>query len=240
MSSGAFGGFRSGSRATVVPNVFFTSLFPQIGSPAELYVCCYLFFVFGRKRSGQPCTSASELLQERPLLDALRRVSEDPERALREGLAHALRRGMLLKVRGTNGAEDGYVLNTESAGRQRQEPGRAQEDDAALADTGGSPSSQERPNIYTLYEQNIGSLMPLLIDDLDEAEQAYPAEWIEAAFREAVANNRRSWRYISRILERWSIEGPNYEASGRRAPLNPPGRRRTIGGPYRRVVERRD
>ncbi len=65
----------------------------------------------------------------------------------------------------------------------------------------------QRPDIYTLYEQNIGPLTPILSERLREAEQSYPAEWVEAAFTEAVNYNRRSWAYISRILENWAIEG---------------------------------
>ncbi len=65
----------------------------------------------------------------------------------------------------------------------------------------------ERPSVYTLYEQNIGLLTPILAERLQEAEGRYPVEWIEAAFEEAVANNKRSWRYIERILERWAAEG---------------------------------
>ncbi|MEI6044820.1 MAG: DnaD domain protein, partial [Chloroflexota bacterium] len=65
----------------------------------------------------------------------------------------------------------------------------------------------QRPDIYTLYEQNIGSLTPILSERLREATQLYPAEWVEAAFTEAVNYNRRSWAYISRILENWAIDG---------------------------------
>ena len=31
-------------------------------------------------------------------------------------------------------------------------------------------------------------------DELREAENLYPASWIEDAFREAVEQNKRSWR----------------------------------------------
>jgi DNA replication protein len=65
----------------------------------------------------------------------------------------------------------------------------------------------ERPNVYTLYEQNIGLLTPIVAEKLQEAEGHYPVEWINAAFEEAVLNNKRNWRYIERILERWTIEG---------------------------------
>lgn len=65
----------------------------------------------------------------------------------------------------------------------------------------------ERPSIYALYEQNIGLLTPILAEKLQDAERRYPQGWIEDAFVEAVTNNKRSWRYIERILERWEAEG---------------------------------
>jgi DnaD/phage-associated family protein len=64
-----------------------------------------------------------------------------------------------------------------------------------------------RPDIYTLYEQNIGALTPILSERLREAENLYPAAWIEEAFAEAVNYNRRSWAYIIRILENWVTNG---------------------------------
>jgi len=65
----------------------------------------------------------------------------------------------------------------------------------------------DRPNIFVLYEQNIGLLSPLLADELKDAADQYPEEWIEAAFREAVQNNKRKWSYIRAILRRWETEG---------------------------------
>ena len=65
----------------------------------------------------------------------------------------------------------------------------------------------ERPNIFVLYEQNIGLLSPLIADELKDAADQYPAEWIEAAFREAVQHNKRKWNYIRAILRRWETEG---------------------------------
>ncbi|HLI08319.1 MAG TPA: DnaD domain protein [Ktedonobacteraceae bacterium] len=65
----------------------------------------------------------------------------------------------------------------------------------------------ERPNIFVLYEQNIGLLSPLIAEELKEAADRYPAEWIEAAFREAVMYNKRNWKYIRAILRRWETEG---------------------------------
>ncbi len=65
----------------------------------------------------------------------------------------------------------------------------------------------DRPNIFTLYEQHIGLLTPLIAEDLKDAMHQYPADWIEAAFREAMFNNKRTWKYIRAILRRWETEG---------------------------------
>ena len=58
----------------------------------------------------------------------------------------------------------------------------------------------ERPNIFRLYEENIGPLTPLIAEMLRDAEKTYPADWIEEAFKIAVENNVRRWRYIEAIL----------------------------------------
>src|SRR5215212_6394728 len=65
----------------------------------------------------------------------------------------------------------------------------------------------QRPSIFSLYEQNVGLLTPLLAEQLAEAERQYPPEWIEAAFTEAVNHNKRNWSYIRRILESWEQGG---------------------------------
>lgn len=65
----------------------------------------------------------------------------------------------------------------------------------------------EQPNIFVLYEQNIGLLTPMIASQLEDAADHYPSEWIEAAFSEAVQRNKRNWKYINAILRRWETEG---------------------------------
>jgi DNA replication protein len=72
-----------------------------------------------------------------------------------------------------------------------------------------------RPNIFVLYEQNIGLLQHLIADELLEAEREYPAQWIEEAFRLAAEANVRRWSYVRAILERWATEGKRDETSRR-------------------------
>ncbi len=62
-------------------------------------------------------------------------------------------------------------------------------------------------SIYRMYEDLCGTLTPWVAAELEEAEAAYPLEWLEAAFKEAALQNVRRWRYVARILECWRLEG---------------------------------
>ncbi len=99
-------------------------------------------------------------------------------------------------------------MNTET---DRQAVARIQSGELKLAglQTKEIPANipEAQPDIFRLYEDNIGMLTPMVADELREAEKLYPAEWMRDAFKEAVINNKRNWRYIARILERWTTEG---------------------------------
>jgi DnaD/phage-associated family protein len=108
-------------------------------------------------------------------------------------------------------------MNTESDRRALAKIQSGELDLGALPKGEPYPVSPEQPNVFTLYEQNIGMLTPMIAEELKEAEKTYPASWIEDAFKEAVDLNKRSWRYISRILERWAAEGKDDGEPGRGA-----------------------
>ena len=65
----------------------------------------------------------------------------------------------------------------------------------------------DRPNIFILYEKNMGIITPMMAEELKAAETEYPAGWIEDAIRESVENNVRRWSYAKKILDRWKVEG---------------------------------
>lgn len=70
------------------------------------------------------------------------------------------------------------------------------------------PEEQPRARIFRLYEELCGQTIGSFVyDELKDAQQSYPAEWIEDAFKEAMLNNAKSWKYVRTILERWSREG---------------------------------
>lgn len=215
-----FAGFPSGARATVIPSLFFTEVLPRVDDPDELRVTLYVFFALGRRKGFPRFVTGSELAAETPLLASLG-DGGDPRalERLEHGLRLAVERGIFIRV---DVDQDGrpeslYFLNTPADRRAVDlirhgglSLGRP------LPPPGGAPAS-ERANVYRLYEANIGPLTPLVAEDLKEAERLYPYEWLEEAFKEAAAMNKRSWRYVSRILQRWATEGRGHETPGRGA-----------------------
>lgn len=61
--------------------------------------------------------------------------------------------------------------------------------------------------IFRQYEENIGTLTPMIADEICAALDEYPTAWIQDAIRVAVTYNKRSWAYCRPILERWRREG---------------------------------
>jgi len=211
-----FLGFPDGKQPyTPVPDLFFGELLPEIDHLGELKVTLFVFFLLSQQKGQRPCISGEELASAQRLLDGLASPAISSEEALRDALERAVARRTLLRVTAGEDASqrDWYFVNSEK--------GRQAVDDLLAgkwmpAESGEAVRLQvQRPNIFILYEQNIGPLTPLLAEELGEAEDTYPASWIEDAFREAVELNKRSWRYIQRILERWAAEGRTDETSRR-------------------------
>lgn len=203
-----FPGFPDGRlRFTPVPDVFFSELLPAIDDLAELKVTLHCLWRLHRQRREPRYLSLSELCADGTLLASLDVEDERAVALLEAALARAVTRGTLLRLVDAEGGQAWYFLNSEQG---RQGFAAAQRGEVSLA--GATPGREptllvERPNIYKLYEQNIGLLQPLIADQLRDAEATYPEEWIEEAFRIAVEHNKRAWAYVRGILERWAREG---------------------------------
>jgi DnaD/phage-associated family protein len=199
----AFAGFPDGTRSLPVPSPLLGSLLEQIEDVAELK-CTLRFLWHAAQVAGAPKAVPEAALEADPVLLA---ALGSPE-AVRRGLYLATARGTLLRADGR------YLLHTPQNERavERLAPTRQL---AATAQAATVPAQgTERDNVYALYEANIGMLTPMIADQLREAEEEFPAEWIEAAIREAAERNARSWRYISVILERWGKEGRGIRTHG--------------------------
>lgn len=65
----------------------------------------------------------------------------------------------------------------------------------------------DKPNIYYLYEQNIGPLTPMIAEILTEDAETYPETWLREAMQQAVSRNIRNWKYVQAILISWQEKG---------------------------------
>ena len=234
-----FRGFPAKMQFTALPNLFFSTLLPQISDIAELKVTLYLLATLHRRRGYPRFVSRGELLGSNSLMRGFSREGEPAAEVLARALEMATRRGTILHLALNKGGatEDVYFLNTES---DREAVARIQSGKLSLPGlkAGGQsyPAPEEPPDIFTLYEENIGMLTPMIAEELKEAERLYPADWIRDAVREAVTQNKRKWSYISAILERWSAEGRESGAHRRDSKKQDPDK--YIKGRYGHMVQR--
>jgi DNA replication protein len=196
-----------------LPESFFTQTLPEIQDLSELKVVLYVAHTILRKQ--QPSTSHSEcsVTYSELKTETSRLLPDLSEETLRQALDSAVEHGALSRsTSNMNGVlEDVYSLTV---------------------DSGQSPAV----NTFALYEQNIGIITPMIAEELKEAGKLYPPQWIEEAFKEAVTLNKRSWKYIARILERWASEGKDSGEYKRDIKKDDPDK--YIKGKYGHLVQR--
>lgn len=207
-----FSGFPAKAGVTPIPNLFFSSLLPQISDIAELKVTLNIFWSLYGKRGYPRFTTYRGLLSIKSLMTSLKEGGKPPDEVLGDALEKAVKRGTILHmvVDRDGTPEDVYFLNTES---DRRVVTRIKNGELALAGwKAGGQAYQDietgpPPDIFTLYEENVGMLTPMIAEELKEAEKLYPEDWIREAIKEATKQSVHKWSYISVILERWATEG---------------------------------
>jgi DNA replication protein len=205
-----FKGFPAKMKFTAVPDFFLSKLLPQISDITELKTTLHIFQTLYHKRGYPRFITYKELLGNKSLMSSLKGNTQPPDNILHNALELATRRGTILHLSldRDDTVEDIYFLNTEA---DRQIMAKIQSGELSLsgfkAKEPAYVDTEEPPDIFSLYEQNIGMLTPMIADELRDAEQLYPKTWIRDAIKEAVSFNKRNWRYIAKILENWSAKG---------------------------------
>jgi DNA replication protein len=204
-----FQGFPEGkARQIRIPEAFFRQLLPQIDHLDELKLTLYVFWRLERMEGAFRFLRFRDLLHDADLLGAFGATPAQAQAALADALERAVRRGTLLQAAvSVEGGEEQLIFLNSPRGRAAVES--IQRGEWRFTGDPQQPLTiyQERPNIFQMYESNLGPLTPMIADALRDAETTYPAEWIEDAIRIAVERNKRSWRYVDAILRRWQQEG---------------------------------
>ncbi len=191
----------------------------EIDDPAELKVTLRAVAVLApepNRRGVPPSLTLYDLLGD----SILRQVSVlRDDGAIRQALAASLHRGTLVATR--DRGEIRFFLNDDCCRRYFDKAGLStltatdavghqQAEMASIGSHSAVPTALPRANIFTLYEQHIGTFGHSMAEQLKAAEKEYPAAWIEYAFSIASEHNARSWSYVNTILRRLVREGlPN-------------------------------
>ena len=210
-----FSGFPKGTQYTQAPSPLFGPLLAEIEDLAELK--CTLRAIWRireniRVHKGRRYVSEDELTTDMVLVKGV-----GTPVAIRAAMGHATKRGTFIaRVADAGGGERKvYFLNDESGRKAAIMLEPVSDQDEPTAADEGDEAQAVSPNIFKLYEENVGMLTPLIADQLKDAEETYPWAWIQQAFTIAVNGNKRNWRYIEATLRRWASEGKDDGKPGR-------------------------
>lgn len=201
-SPAPFKGFQEDAATAIrLPKAFFTQLLTQMNDLHQLRLLLYMFWHSEGQQSKVRYFRLDDLSADPALLQMI-----GGQESLQKTLQGLVDLGAVLAADMDWMNEVYYFINSPQ--------GRA----AVLAIEKGEwqevhPDRQpihlvdEEPNIFQLYEENIGVITPMMADILKDDEVTYPATWIREAIRIAVARNVRTWKYVQAILKRWQKEG---------------------------------
>jgi DnaD/phage-associated family protein len=217
----------------LIPATLLSRLIRDVWSPLEVKVVLAIASAGGLR---EPVREESILLDD-GLAAGIRAdgSSRGSVERLLEAIELATARGVIFRLVDEEG--DYWLLLGIDDNRKRIRAGLSPAGDASERWRG--TLRVERPSIFTLYEQNVGLVTPIIADRLVEAIERYPESWVEDAIEEAVAYNRRNWRYIQRILENWASEGRTDEAN-RGDPARDLNRQKHLRGKYAHLFRRHD
>jgi DNA replication protein len=203
-----FTGFEDNEKhSTRIPDQFFSDLLPCIQNINDLKLILYLLWSAFTQGDYGTAFSVEDILFDEQFIKGLSIKEDEVKSLIKKSFEELAKANILIKVFDAAGEETCYFINSPR--------GRAA---ANLMRSGSLFQSEKypkatldviKPNIFRLYEENIGPLTPLIADSLRDAQQTYPEEWIKEAIQIAVSNNVRRWNYIDRILSRWQEEGRN-------------------------------
>jgi DnaD/phage-associated family protein len=200
-----FKGFADGKTARVgIPAAFFSEVLPGMDDVLEIKLSLWILRLLDAQDGPVPYVRWSDVLESKEMQEFSGSNANGSVVNLEPALNAAVQRGVFLLA--TDKQEKLIFLNSPRgraavAALQKGswQPGR----DRALAPI----VANDRPNIFELYEANIGPLTPILAQTLEEAENEYSAEWIEEALKLAVKKNVRNWSYVEAILRSWKEKG---------------------------------
>ena len=184
-----------------VPEAFFAELLPHINDLTQLRLLLYMYWHSEKQPNKVRYFRLVDLLSD-PTLVMMMGGKDRLDHAL-EGLIEL---GALLRAE-LDWMDEVYFFINNPQGQAAVQAIQNGEWQSAKNNRQPIHLVNEKPNIFKLYEENIGVITPMMAEILKDDEATYPAWWIEKAIKIAVARNVRTWKYVQGILKRWQKEG---------------------------------
>ena len=220
---------------TNIPEIFFQEILPDIDHLGELKLTLYIFWRFSRMEAAFKFLTRRQIIEDQRFMKSLGNSPAEAQTFLDDSVESAVARGTFLEavLEMETGIETLFFLNSPKGLAAVEAIGRGQ------WHAGGEISQPQdilpaAPNIFQLYEDNIGPLTPMIAEAIGDAQDTYPNNWIEEAIQIAAENNKRSWKYIEAILKRWHQEG-KHERRDQEDPEK--SRTKYIEGDYSEFIE---
>ena len=209
-NSDPFKGFPDTAEDLVrLPDSFFTQLLPNIETLAQLKLVLYMFWHAEHQEGGIRYFLLAGLTSDPALVEMT-----GGEKLLNQALCDLIRLGAVLEVKQPSPDQTYYFINGPK-GRAALKAFQHGEWHETRQEKPPLHLTTNRPNIYQLYEENVGAITPIIAEILKADEATYPKPWIEEAVRIAITRNVRNWKYIQAILKRWQTEGRGDEQNRR-------------------------
>ena len=182
--------FKKSEGQSLLPNRLLVRELKNVQSASLIKAVLYVYI-----KAGEASVSLNELLSDRAFVSLFKDMAE-AKKALAEAVL-----GKFILAFPVN--DDTYYFAASEDGYQSfllASSNRPEKKECELA--------ENTPNIYVLYEENVGILTPLVAQELGRIEKEYPDTWIYDAFKEASLQNKKSLKYIMRILENRASNNP--------------------------------
>lgn len=196
-----FCGFLNNERlAALIPDEYITDVVPHLDDLDTLKVTLYALWFIAKSGGDTNPIRLKDFFRDEQFPMAFGKTEKEQKENIRSALQKALEQHILIG-KGTANIDTAIFYINSTNGR------KALKNAGATREIKREKKTDEKINIFALYEENFGILTPMIAEALRQAEGLYPAEWIQEAMKIAVSNNVRRWRYVEAILQSWKEEG---------------------------------
>ncbi|HCG91633.1 MAG TPA: hypothetical protein DEZ08_07335 [Dehalococcoidia bacterium] len=187
---------------------FFEMMIEQVDDSKELKVILTMYYLLQKVNGYPKIINQSDILSN----SLLNRGLYENKQQIRSGLNAVINRGIFTQLSRLDeeNSQIYYSLNNEKDLDELLLNGYNvinSDHSPVVPQTQSKKPNIVNPNIFQLYENNIGTITPSISEELKESEQMYPPDWIQEAFDIAVSASKNNWKYIHTILKRWKHEG---------------------------------